>query len=302
MTEVIKTLSIDLARKSNNRIVFAVQNDFSSRKLKFNITNDGAPCPLEAGATAAVGILRPDGVSAAYSAQIGNDGSVSFTIPVWALSIVGEVSCNLIIFDSKGSRISSSAFSLDVEAISYLGDDVTDEDSYPLLVGLMNEIGEIKSSEEDRVTEENTRSINEQMRQGNEKTREENEQVRKENEQLRKQNEERRNRAEEDRANSELARQGSENLRQTNEALREGEEGTRKSNEALRESAEDARQSSEALRESAEAQRVQNEIERNNMLSDKLAGLEEIQEQYGYIDNALDAIIEIQNSLIGGEN
>ena len=240
MTEVIKTLSIDLARKCNNRIVFAVQNDFASRKLKFVITNDGAHYPLEAGATATVGILRPDGESAVYYAEIGEDGSVSFTIPLWALSVVGEVKCNLIIFDGEENRISSSGFSLEVEEVSYLGDDISDDDSYPLLVSLMNEIGEIKNAEAGREESEHTRAVNEQTREVNEALRE---------------------KAEAERANAELARESAENSRQANEAFRE--------------SAENSRQTSEALRESAETKRAQNETERNNMMSDKLSELEE---------------------------
>ncbi len=214
MTEVIKTLSIDLARKCNNRIVFAVQNDFASRKLKFVITNDGAHCPIEAGATATVGILRPDGESAAYYAEIGEDGSVSFTIPLWALSVVGEVKCNLIIFDGVGNRISSSGFSLEVEEVSYLGDDISDDDSYPLLLSLMNEIGEIKTAEADREANELTRTVNEQTREENEALRE---------------------KAEAERANAEFARESAENSRQANEALRESAESARLSAEAQRE-------------------------------------------------------------------
>lgn len=253
MTEIIKTLTLDLARKNNTRLVFAVQNDYLSRKVIINLTNDGEPYLLDSNTSAIVGILCPSQESRGYSAQV-IDGAVSFTIPLWALSEAGEVKCTLSLFDSDGKKLSASSFLLDVEATAYIGDELSEDSNYSLLEGLMQDISGIIGVEMLRVEAENQRALAEMARQS----------------------------AEEEREAAENAMGIAEANRQSNESQRQVSENQRELSEGSREAAELNRSAGEVLREQAEQERQTNEETRNELFEQKLLILEDA---YGKIGN-----------------
>ena len=165
MIDVIKTIRIDLLRKSQVRLIFATQMDVGCRKVIARISNDGDDVSFDSGTVAYANFLRPDGESGAIMCKTNTDGSVEFTIPLWALSVVGEVKCSISLFGEDKSKVTSSQFSLDVEAELYSGDDVLEDDDYPLIVSMMSTLAGYSSAENDRNIAEIKRAEAEAQRQ-----------------------------------------------------------------------------------------------------------------------------------------
>lgn len=164
MTEIIRKITVDLLRRSSTRITFATQNDLKSRRLSIHLTNGGKPYYVSSDLQAVVNILRSDGQSAAFLAQVCDDGSVEYTIDGWALAIAGEAKCTISLFGTDGEKLTSSPFCLDVIEALYAGNDIMEDSNYSLLTDLMSEVAEIQieenvrlSSEADRVKAEGSR-------------------------------------------------------------------------------------------------------------------------------------------------
>lgn len=157
MIEVKKKIRIDMLRKSQTRIVFATQNDVGFRRVEATVTNDGKPIAFDSPVVAHANFLRPDGESGAVLCNVKGEGIVGFTIPLWALSVVGEVKCSISLFGEENSRVTSPAFSIDVEAELYSGEDVFEDEDYPLITSLMSTLAGYTADEEKRKAAEEER-------------------------------------------------------------------------------------------------------------------------------------------------
>lgn len=228
MKEIIKTVTADFARRGSARLIFARQDDSNTRRINIILTDGGKVYYVPQNCVAIVNILRPDGKSAAYSAEINEDGSVSFLLGVWALEVVGEVKCSVSIFEGDEKKLTSADFLLDVETSLYSGDDISNDSNYSLLVDLMSDIADIEAVEEARVTAEEKRASAESSRSVAEADREN---------------------AEKGRVESEKERDNNEEMRKDAETYRVEAEKTRNVNEEERKTAEIARFEAEAARE-----------------------------------------------------
>lgn len=149
MTEIIRKITVDLARKGNTRLIFATQNDQNSRKIVIHLTNAGIPYPVPKTATATVNFARPDGESGAFKANVESDGSVSIILSIWPLTVVGEVACSVSLFDGEEKRLTSSTFYLDVVSAVYSGEGIVEDENYSILTDLISEVSDFKEAEAD---------------------------------------------------------------------------------------------------------------------------------------------------------
>ena len=147
MTESIRKITVDLARKSNTRLIYATQHDKDSRKIIIYLTDGGIPYSVPKTAIATVNFARPDGEVGAFMANVEDDGSVSITLGLWPLSAVGEVACSVSLFDGEEKRLTSSHFFLDVVSAIYSGDDITYDKNYSVLTDLISEVSGYKEVE-----------------------------------------------------------------------------------------------------------------------------------------------------------
>ena len=266
MTEIIRKITVDLARRGNVRLIFARQNDFNSRRIVIYLTDGGVPFKVEKTNVAIFNFARPDGESGAFAGQIEDDGSVSIVLGGWPLSVVGEVKCSLSIFSDDEKKITSADFYLDVETALYIGEDITEDKDYSMLTALMSEISKINVVERARCEAEVSRSYAENSRVTAEKKREDSEHARQYAEDVRKK--------------AELARE-------TAEASRVLADESRDASDRVRDDAEARRVSAEGKRVLAENERKTAELDRNKFLGD--------------IEGAINEIIDIQQKILNGD-
>ena len=250
MTEITRKITVDLARRGNSRLIFARQNDFNSRKIVINLTNAGVPFGIKKNCSVLVNFSRPDGESAAFCGDVEDDGSVSIVLGSWQLAVVGEVKCSVSIFSSNEKKLTSADFYLDVETALYTGDEISADESYSVLVGLMSEMSKINSAEEARDEAEKQRISDEVLRES-----------------------------------AEAQRQSNEIIRDACEAIRIQADNERAQAENERTDAETERIEAESRRAAAELARALAEEERNNFIGDIGSAIEKIIElQQSIID------------------
>ena len=179
MTEVFKSLTVDLSRKSGSRPVFAVENDTGSRKLKIRITDDGSPYKLDEGTVAIMNYKRADEVSGASLAENCGD-RVEVTLTPAILGAKGMAVCSISLFDEQKNKLTSSEFCLDVSEELYSGEELDGAPEYGLLEDVLSRLSDIESEEMDRSHAETARTEAELSREEAEKAREEAERIREE--------------------------------------------------------------------------------------------------------------------------
>lgn len=164
MTKVKKIITVDLARRGNTRLVFTRQNDSESRRVIIRLTDGGIPYEVSKDTAVTVNYLRSDGESAAFTADILDDGTIDVLISSWALSVSGEVKCSISLYEGDSVKLTSADFILDVEAALYTGEDISEDENYSLLTSLMSDIASINGVENARVEAEALRSAAEESR------------------------------------------------------------------------------------------------------------------------------------------
>lgn len=157
MNEITRRITVDLLRRGNTRLVFARQNDVLSRKVRISLTAAGEPYKVPKGTQALLNVLRADGESAAFSADITEDGDVEVILSLWMLSVVGETRCSVSLIDEDGKKLTGDDFVLDVMETLYEGTEITEDENYSLLTDLISDIAEIDGQEIERAEAEKIR-------------------------------------------------------------------------------------------------------------------------------------------------
>ena len=70
MKEVKRSITVDLMRRGNQRLVFAKQKDVNSRRLHIYLTEDGHPYHVPKSARVLVNYLRSDNMKGASEATV----------------------------------------------------------------------------------------------------------------------------------------------------------------------------------------------------------------------------------------
>lgn len=172
MTEIYRKITVDLARKSDVRLVFARQNDVGSRNLLITLTDSGERYIPEPSSSASLNFKRADGVCGAVAADIDENGVVNVTLPRIVLGVMGRTLCSVSIFDADGNKLTSSDFSLDVMEEFFSGEFIDVDANYSLLESVMGRLATFTEAERMRSEAEDAREEQERERQAAEADRE----------------------------------------------------------------------------------------------------------------------------------
>ena len=157
MSKITKEITVDLTRKCKTKAIFAKQFDNGCRRLLVTLTDNGKMYTPPKGAVATVNVLRADGESKAFPANITQDGKLDITLGAWTLNSVGETKCTVALYFGSNQRLSSPEIILDVGAELYEGDDIYEDSEYSLLSALLADCSEVMTAEIKRETNEQNR-------------------------------------------------------------------------------------------------------------------------------------------------
>ena len=264
MQKVKRNITLDFQRRNNVRVVLATQRDMNQREIVISLYDDGKIFPItnHSGVTAAINVLRPDGKSSSFPAEITGIGEVTYKITAWPVGVAGDVKLSVALHTTDGGRISTDPFILHVAEGLYLGSEIEeDTENQTAFENMMQKLAQLDLRDAIRETNEGERKTNEQARIV----------------------------AETNRANRENASKSAEDTRVSQENARQSAENARASQENGRSSAELTRQMNEENRIISEATRAANEVLRAQVVDAMIEGL----------DNLL-AIQEAYLSAVGG--
>lgn len=135
--EILKTLSIDLSGKQNAPVVYAVQGEKNSRKIRFDLFNNGVQWVIDRTASVLISYKKPDGHGGMYDVLDSGESAFEFvenstnsviiTLAKQVLTTVGNVP--LMVSFMVGDKILST-FSISLDVSENPGIDVAESEDY----------------------------------------------------------------------------------------------------------------------------------------------------------------------------
>lgn len=146
MSKIIKEIVVDVAKKSSLKTIFAKQNDSNSRFLKVTLHNEGETIKVPETAQAILNVCRADGSAKAFFGTVNPNGTVTMPLTSWALGIDDTATCSISIIGEDGEKLTSTSFSVSVEAAEYTGEDISEDEDKDVLTSLISDCNEAKSA------------------------------------------------------------------------------------------------------------------------------------------------------------
>jgi hypothetical protein len=144
MAQITKDITVDVAKKNLFQALVAKQNDNNSRFLKVTICNEGTKIEVPSTATVLINAERADNSSKAFAGTVNSDGTVTVPLTNWMLGLDDIVRCSISVIGSDEQKLTSTSFSIDVEAAEYEGSDITDDENYDVLITLISDVSDAK--------------------------------------------------------------------------------------------------------------------------------------------------------------
>ena len=112
MIQIVKEIAVDVAARNVFQAIVAKQNDSNSRFLKVTLCNEGTKIEVPSTATVSINAKR------AFDGTVNSDGTVEVPITTWMLELDDVVRCSISV-NVENSKLTSTAFSIDVESAEY---------------------------------------------------------------------------------------------------------------------------------------------------------------------------------------
>lgn len=137
MATITKELTVDVSRLNTFQAIVAKQGDSLSRFLKITLTDNGTAIEIDEAAIATLNVERPDGESDGFLGVVNEDGSVTVPLAAWAIALDGAVKCSLSVVEADETRLTTTSFTINVEAVEFTGEGIEEEENYNILIDLL---------------------------------------------------------------------------------------------------------------------------------------------------------------------
>lgn len=163
MNEITKQIKVDVAQPiilDKVNYITAKQGDMGSRFVRAKFANESEDLIIDQSSTVVLNAFKPDGTRANKIGKVNSDGSVTAEITNQMLSVAGQVDCDISIIDTKGSKLTSTTFFVQVQPASIPDGSIVSDDSYDALTELILRVSDIERNETARQTAEIQREEN----------------------------------------------------------------------------------------------------------------------------------------------
>lgn len=145
MSQIVKEITVDVAKKRLFQAIVAKQNDYNSRFLKVTICNEDKKVNVPSTASVILNAERDDESSAGFMGTVNPDGTVTVPLTGWILGAAGMVRCSISIIDADEQKLTTTSFSVNVESVEYTGEEIIDDENYDILIRLISECANAKA-------------------------------------------------------------------------------------------------------------------------------------------------------------
>lgn len=150
MIEIVKQISVDVAKDNVFQSIVAKQYDSKSRFLKVRLTNEGSPITVHPTSVVTINALREDGEALVVGGTVDeNDGTVKVPITYQMLELDGQVKCDISVVNQEQRKLSSTTFTIRVEPAVCNSSEIVEDDQYDVLTDLILQVKELKEATED---------------------------------------------------------------------------------------------------------------------------------------------------------
>jgi len=144
MAIVIKPITVEVSKPNLFQAIAAKQNDSNSRFLNVTFVNEGEKITVLPTSKTTINAKRRDGESESFYGEVNEDGTVTVPIHSWILELDGYVDCDVSIIDAESRKLTSTTFSLLVEAASNGDEDISEDPQMSVLEELIEEVKAIE--------------------------------------------------------------------------------------------------------------------------------------------------------------
>jgi len=146
MARIIKPITVDVARENLFEAIIAKQHDSNSRFLKVSFVNEGESIPIGSSSSVTINAERADGQSKSFLGEINDDGTVTVPLTTWMLELDDYLRCDISVVDSEARKLTSTNFSIKVEAASNFDENISEDENYDVLIKLLADVNIVKDS------------------------------------------------------------------------------------------------------------------------------------------------------------
>lgn len=143
MAQIVKEISVDVAKRNLFQAIVAKQHDSNSRFLKVTLVNEGEPILVDTTSVVTINACRADGSAGAFAGVVNGDGTVTVPLTNWMLELDDTVKCDITVVDAESRKLTSTSFELEVETAAYGDSEIKDDENYDLLVTLLVNVADV---------------------------------------------------------------------------------------------------------------------------------------------------------------
>lgn len=158
MNTITKEIVLDVARENNIHTIIAKQNDFNTRFLRVQLTNEGTPISVKADAIATINAAKKIGQAKSFKGTVNSDGTVTVPITGWMLDKAGTLRCDISVIDvDTEQKLTSMPFEIYVDKASVSDREISKDEDYSLLINLFKDCeSAIENAERVNISAEQT--------------------------------------------------------------------------------------------------------------------------------------------------
>ena len=130
--EYIRDITVDFSGERLFDYITAIQGDTNSRAIKITILENSKPYTIPTGTKAVLRCKKPDGKRVFNDATINDDGTVTAKLSGQMLTAPGNCRCEIALYGSDGSCLTSTPFTVKVIEAS-ITEDITSSDEFTAL-------------------------------------------------------------------------------------------------------------------------------------------------------------------------
>lgn len=134
MAQIIQNINVEVSKPNFFAAIVAKQYDSKSRFLKATLVHEGEKVQIPSTSTVTINAKRNNGSEKSFNGEVNDDGTVTVPLTYWMLEIEGTLKCDISIFDTDESKLTSTDFVVEVEKASCANPDVTDSEKYDVLI------------------------------------------------------------------------------------------------------------------------------------------------------------------------
>ena len=137
-------ITLDLSSDINMTRIYAKKHDRKSRYVLAKILNNNVPYQIPTGTTAVIRCIKPDKTKIFDDAEITSEGEIKAELTEQMLSTPGEAICEISLYGSDDSLLTTASFRLEIEKAAYDDSAIESTDEFNALVDAMSTVEQLQ--------------------------------------------------------------------------------------------------------------------------------------------------------------